>query len=95
MAATQRFFGAAPSRACAARAQSLQRPELELLDCALGPSEFLCDVANAFLFDETFDDDGPLVGRKIIDQPEQNDAAFNIRPMRLIEVVGSVMDRFS
>ena len=95
MAATQRFFGAAPCRACASRTQSLQSPELELLDCALRPSKFLCDVANAFLFDETFDDDGSLVGRKIIDQPEQNDAAFNIRPMRRIEVVGSWIDGFS
>jgi len=77
------------------RAQSLQRPELELFDCALGPSEFHCDVANALLLNEAFDDDGPLVGRKIIDQPEQNDATFNVRPMRLIEVVGSWIERLS
>src|SRR5438876_1268387 len=77
------------------RPQRRQRPKLELLDRALRPSKFLSDVANAFLFDKTFEDDGPLVGRKTVDQPEQNNTAFDIGPMRLIEVVGSLMDRIS
>ena len=82
------------ARTCT-RPQAFQRPELKLFDGALGPANLFCDLANTFFLYETFEDDGPLVGRKIIDQPEQNDAAFDVRPMRRIEVVGSLIDRFS
>jgi hypothetical protein len=77
------------------RAQAFQRPELKLLNRALRPSQFLRDVANAFFFHETFDDDGPLISRKTIDQPGQRDAPLDIRPVRRIEIVGNRIEGFS
>ena len=53
------------------RPQILQCPELKLLDGALGSAEFLRDIANAFLFDETLNDDGALIFRKAVYELKQ------------------------
>src|SRR5947208_3509853 len=87
MATTWRFLGAAPYRACAARAQTFQRAKLKLLDCALRPAEFQRDVSNTFLFDETFENDGALIFRKAVHELEQSRSAFNVLPVRLVEIV--------
>src|SRR6266699_1832757 len=71
------------------RSQSFQRSILKLLDRALGPCKFLRDLTNTFLFDETFDDDGTLIVRKIVDELKQDGAALDIGPVRLIEIVGN------
>ena len=62
------------------RSQILQRPELKLLDCALGSTEFLRDIANAFLFDETLNDDGALIFRKAVYKPKQGGSPLDLLP---------------
>src|SRR6185369_11649529 len=69
------------------RPQILQCPELKLLDGAFGSAEVLCDIANAFLFDETLNDDGALIFRKAVYQLKQCGAPLDLRPVRLIEIV--------
>jgi hypothetical protein len=51
-------------------AQTLDGPKLKLLDCALGFTEFLRNISNAFLFNKTFNDDRALLVRQRIDQLE-------------------------
>src|SRR5438876_7558498 len=75
--------------ATCARSQCFQRAILKLLDRALGPFKFLGDLSNTFFFDETFDDDGTLIGWKTVDELKQDGATLDIRPVRLIEIVGN------
>src|SRR5215470_16556851 len=70
-----------------AGSQVFQRAKLKLLDCALRPAKFLSDVSDGFLFDESFEDDGPLIFRKTVNKLKQGCATFNVAPTRMVEVL--------
>src|SRR5213594_664226 len=68
-------------------AQTFDRPKLKLLDCALRPAQFFRNVSNAFLFDETFDNDRALIFWKAVDELKQCGTALDHMPARLIEII--------
>src|SRR5262249_20071061 len=47
-------------------AQTLKRPELQLLDCPFAAAQFLCDFTDAFLIHKSSHHHQALVGRKSI-----------------------------
>src|SRR5215472_11115074 len=53
-------------------AQTLKRPELQLLDCPFAAAQFLCDFTNAFLIHKSSHHHQALVCRKSIDQLVQH-----------------------
>ena len=77
------------------RPQTFQCSELKLFDGAFGFPKIFCDLPNRFFFYETFEDDGALIARQPIDKLEQGDTTFDIRPMRVVEIVGCRVDSFS
>src|SRR5215471_18994344 len=68
-------------------AQTLNRPKLELFDCALRFAKFFGNISNALLLDETFDNDGAMIFRKTVDELKQRRAALDLVPVRVIEIV--------
>jgi len=68
--------------------ERFQRPKLKLLDRAFRPAEFHGDFLNGLLFDESFDEHGPLIFRKSVHELKQCGATLDIAPTRLIEILG-------
>ena len=73
-----------------AGSQCFQRPELKLLDRTFRPAEFLCDIFNGFLFDESLNDYVALIFGKAVHKLKQRRPAFDVVPARLIEVFGKL-----
>src|SRR5262249_16310276 len=68
-------------------AQTFDRPKLKLLDCALRFAKFFSNLSNAFLLDETFNNDGALIFRKAVNELNQCGTALDLMPARLIEII--------
>ena len=57
-------------------AQTLKRPELQLLDCPFAAAQFLCDFTDALLIHKSSYHHQTLVCRKSIDQLVQHGPAL-------------------
>src|SRR5437763_304143 len=68
--ASQSIRGESGIDALHSRSQRLQRAELKLLDGAFALLEPLGDLPEAPLLDVAFDDHGPLIAGKLLDQTE-------------------------
>src|SRR5215471_5929396 len=68
-------------------AQTFDRPKLKLLDCALRSVQFFRNVSNAFLFDETFNNNRALIFWKAVDELKQCGTPLDHMPVRLIEII--------
>src|SRR5712671_4736214 len=81
--ASQSICGESGIGALHSRSQRLQRPELKLLDGAFALVESRGDLPDAPLLDVAFDDHGPLIGGKLLDQTEHERPLVDQQAVRL------------